>query len=69
MYADLVKDALNEFAYDAELAGLTYDFAPDQLGIQISVGGYHDKIDVLIRHILEKAKNLVIRPDRLAVMK
>lgn len=64
-----MRDALNEFAYDAELAGLSYDLAPGTLGIHISVSGYNDKLHVLVRHILEKARNLEVEPDRLEVMK
>ena len=32
-------------------------------------GGYNDKIPVLVRHVLEKVKGLVVDPQRLSVMK
>lgn len=33
------------------------------------MNGYNDKMTVLVQHVLEKIKGLVVRPDRLAVMK
>ncbi|KAI5119937.1 hypothetical protein M0805_002126 [Coniferiporia weirii] len=69
LYADLVKDALNEYAYDAENAGLNYDFGATMLGVYISLSGYNDKLHVLAQHVLEKVKGLEIKEDRLAVMK
>jgi insulysin len=33
------------------------------------MNGYNDKMAVLVKHVLEKIKGLVVRPDRLAVMK
>lgn len=65
----LVNDALTEFSYDAELAGLTYDFSATPLGLFVSLGGYNDKMNLLTRHVLEKAKGLVVDGERLAVMK
>ncbi|EJD02194.1 insulin-degrading enzyme [Fomitiporia mediterranea MF3/22] len=69
LYADLVKDSLTEFSYDASLAGLDYTFGSTILGLYINLSGYNDKLHVLAQHVLEKAKSLEIREDRLAVMK
>jgi insulysin len=35
----------------------------------ISMNGYNDRMFVLVKHILEKLKGLVVLPDRLDVMK
>lgn len=35
----------------------------------ISMSGYNDKLSILVKHVLEKLKGLVVSPDRLAVMK
>ena len=32
-------------------------------------GGYNDKIPVLVGHVLEKVKGLVVDPQRLSVIK
>ncbi|TDL24920.1 insulin-degrading enzyme [Rickenella mellea] len=69
LYTDLVNDALNEFAYDADLAGLRYGFGPYSMGMYVSLSGYNDKLHVLARDVLEKVKNLQVKPQRLAVMK
>jgi insulysin len=64
----LVTDALNEYSYDADLAGLTYSFEASSLGFYVSVTGYNDKLHVLLRDVLEKAWDLEVRADRLQVM-
>lgn len=69
LFADLVRDSLTEYAYDAELAGLNYSFGSFSLGVYLSVGGYNDKLGLLAEDVLKKAKNLEIKPERIAVMK
>ena len=69
LYVDLVKDALTEFSYDASLAGLQYDLGSTILGMCMTLSGYNDKLHVLAQHVLEKARNLDVREDRLAVIK
>jgi len=50
------------------LAGLRYQFAAQSTGLFISISGYNDKLAVLMQHVLEKAKGLVVNPDRFAVI-
>ncbi|KZT02312.1 insulin-degrading enzyme [Laetiporus sulphureus 93-53] len=69
LFSDLVNDSLTEFSYDAELAGLTYNFSPQTLGMSVVLSGYNDKLHVLAKDVIEKVKNLQLRPDRLEVMK
>lgn len=69
MFADLVTDSLTEFAYDADLAGLTYNFRPHTMGLFAAMNGYNDKLFVLVQEILHKIKTLVVDPQRLEVMK
>lgn len=69
LFADLVNDSLTEFAYDADLAGLSYAFESHDLGIFVTLNGYNDKLYVLARAVLKKVKNLVVDPKRLEVMK
>lgn len=64
-----MEDALSEISYDASLAGLGYNFSSQALGMWVSLNGYNDKMPVLSRTVLEKIRNLVVKPDRLAVMK
>lgn len=67
LYAALVTDALNEYSYDADLAGLTCSFKTSTLGLSVTISGYNDKLYVLLRDVLVKAKDLVVRADRLDV--
>jgi len=68
LYAALVTDALNEYSYDADLAGLTYSFEASTVGFFVTITGYNDKLHVLLRDVLVKAKDLEVRADRLHVM-
>lgn len=69
LYSDLVTDSLSEYSYDADLAGLTYNFASHTAGLYISMHGYNDKMSVLVEHVLDRVKHLVIDPQRLIVLK
>ncbi len=68
LYAALVTDALKEYSYDADLAGLTYLFDASSLGFFVTVTGYNDKLHVLLRDVLVKARDLEVRADRLDVI-
>ncbi|KAH8826892.1 Metalloenzyme, LuxS/M16 peptidase-like protein [Flagelloscypha sp. PMI_526] len=69
LFGDLVNDSLSEYSYNADLAGLSYQLAATTTGMYISMNGYNDRMFVLVKHILEKLKGLVVLPDRLDVMK
>ncbi len=62
LYAALVTDALKEYSYDADLAGLTYLFDASSLGFFVTVTGYNDKLHVLLPDrldvIIEKVNHL-----------
>ncbi|EMD39456.1 hypothetical protein CERSUDRAFT_45720 [Gelatoporia subvermispora B] len=68
LLSDLVEDALSEIAYDAELAGLTYSVSSARSGLVISVGGYSDKLPLLLRMVFETLKDINIDPERLKVI-
>lgn len=69
MFCQLVKDALGEYSYDAELAGLEYELADYNVGIGIDVGGYNDKISVLLEKVLVTMRDLEVKPDRFKIVK
>ncbi|KAG0345812.1 Insulinase (Peptidase M16) [Podila humilis] len=64
LYVNLLKDALNEYSYDADLAGLSYSLDTTVDGMILSVEGYNDKAHVLLHKVVEKMKNLEIDPER-----
>ncbi|KAH9896624.1 LuxS/MPP-like metallohydrolase [Cubamyces lactineus] len=69
LFVDLVEDALAEVTYDADLAGLSYSVVNQIEGLTVSVGGYSDKIHVLLGTVLDKLRGLQVHPDRLRVLK
>ncbi|BDD58887.1 Insulinase (Peptidase M16) [Monascus purpureus] len=69
MYCELVRDALVEYSYDAELAGLDYHLSSSVFGLDVSVGGYNDKMSVLLEKVLTSMRDLVVDPDRFHVIK
>ena len=69
VFTELVQHSLTEFAYDAELAGLQYGFNAHNLGIYMVLSGYNDKVHVLAEDIFKKARNLIIKPEELQVVK
>lgn len=69
MYCELVKDALVEYSYDAEIAGLQYGLASYSLGLDIDVSGYSDKMIVLLEKVLISMRDLEVKPDRFKIVK
>jgi len=69
LYCSLVNDALVEYSYDAELAGLDYSFRTHSFGLDIAVSGYNDKLHVLLDKVLTTARTLEIKPDRFKIIK
>jgi insulysin len=65
---DLVNDSLTEYSYDADLAGLSYSLIAHNNGIYITVDGYNDKVDVLLKHVIDNVKNVHIEPGRFAAI-
>ena len=69
MYCELVKDALEEYSYDAEIAGLEYTLGSHQLGIDIDLTGYNDKMSVLLEKVLVNMRDLKVKPERFNIVK
>ncbi|KAJ5621076.1 hypothetical protein N7510_005060 [Penicillium lagena] len=69
LYCELVRDSLDEYSYDAELAGLDYHLSANILGLDFSVGGYNDKMSVLLDKVLSTMRDLVVKEERFAIIK
>jgi insulysin len=69
LYTDMVRDALEEYSYDAELAGLEYSVSAHSMGIEIAISGYNDKLSVLLEKVLVTMRNLEIKEDRFEIIK
>lgn len=64
LYVALVKDALNEETYAAQMAGLNYTLDSSINGIQLTIRGYNDKAHLLLERIIHTMRNLQVEPDR-----
>ena len=69
IFVELVKDALTEYSYDAELAGLGYNIESQADGIGLAVDGYNDKLPVLCKYILETVASFQVDPKRFEIIK
>ncbi|MCB1679299.1 MAG: insulinase family protein [Halioglobus sp.] len=53
LYAALLRDKVNELAYPAQLAGLSFSIYKHAQGISLRMHGYNDKQPRLLRHLLD----------------
>jgi hypothetical protein len=92
LYTDLLKDSLNEYSYDAEVAGLHYNIENQLEGmlvsvqpihaimqpsctdlsaihLQLGIGGYNDKLPVLLERVVSKMKDFEVDIERFNLVK
>lgn len=69
IFKELVEDSLSEYSYDAELAGLEYSINHHSCGIDVNLGGYNDKMGVLLEKVLVSMRDLEVKDDRFDVIK
>ncbi len=69
LYVKLVNDQLNEFAYPAHLAGLSYELYKHLRGISVRISGYSDKQAVLLSRVVDALAKPVVDPRRFAIAK
>lgn len=68
LFTELVSDSLVEYSYDADLAGLRYNFDIQADGILLTVDGYNDKLPAITKVIFETMKNLQVNPKRFEII-
>ncbi|XP_026425305.1 insulin-degrading enzyme-like 1, peroxisomal [Papaver somniferum] len=69
VFTRLVMDYLNEYAYDAQVAGLYYGINSTDTGFQVIVTGYNHKMRILVDKIIEQIQEFKVKPERFAVIK
>ncbi|ODQ63961.1 hypothetical protein NADFUDRAFT_28003 [Nadsonia fulvescens var. elongata DSM 6958] len=69
LFVDLINDALVEFAYDAEIAGLRYSVSLSRYGIHVALNGYNHKMSILLRKILQKFADFKVDPERFSILR
>lgn len=58
-----------ERTYDADIAGMSHSVGSQMQGVMVSVGGYSDKLVVLLETILKEMKTFAVDPERFTVFK
>ncbi len=69
LYADLIADATNQWAYATLLAGMNANVGVRPAGFRFDVMGYNDKQLELAARVLDTFRSLKIDADRFAVLK
>ena len=69
MLVNLVTDSLNIFAYDADIAGLSYKLLSVSTGFQIILGGYNQKLNILAKKVIEALKNYDVDIEKFNIYK
>lgn len=68
LYCTMVKDVLNEYIYDASLAGISCSLTPSFEGMSLKVGGYAEKVPLFLNSILRGIRDLEIDKERFEVL-
>eukprot|EP01124_Arcella_intermedia_P016527 TRINITY_DN23144_c0_g1_i1.p1 TRINITY_DN23144_c0_g1~~TRINITY_DN23144_c0_g1_i1.p1 ORF type:complete len:973 (+),score=184.03 TRINITY_DN23144_c0_g1_i1:70-2919(+) len=69
LFCNLVMDDLNEYAYDAQVAGLYYSIENHFEGLQLIIKGYDCKQLILIEKIAEKMAHIHVDSARFQILK
>ena len=69
LYSRCLEDALSEYSYDADIAGLSYNLTPTATGLSLVFGGYNHKLSVLVREVVRRMRSLEVLEERFTVIK
>ncbi|UYV75848.1 IDE [Cordylochernes scorpioides] len=69
LFVELFMDALNEYAYAAELAHFNYEIKATKNSISLTVIGFNDKLSILLHKILDKLVDFRVEPARFDILK
>ncbi|QIR06679.1 insulinase family protein [Salinivibrio costicola] len=66
---EMLLEALNEHAYQAEIAGINYNLYAHQGGVTLNISGFNDKQPLLLALILDTFSRRNFKPERFEVIK
>jgi insulysin len=69
IFTRLLMDYLNDYVYDAQVAGLYYAVNPNDTGFQVTMVGYNDKMRTLLATVIGKIAEFEVKVDRFSVIK
>lgn len=67
LLAEAVSVELNPWAYPAQMAGLDYSVYPHLRGLTVRVGGYHDRLTVLMNRVMTTLADPTITDQRFRI--
>lgn len=69
LWTNALEDSLNEYSYDATLAGLEFTLINTTGGCQLLIKGYNDKIGVLAEKVFAKIAHLSVDDERFYLLR
>ncbi|MGH1484604.1 MAG: insulinase family protein [Cellvibrionaceae bacterium] len=69
LYADIIQDKMNEYSYPALLANTALSLRANSRGLDITLVGYHDKLDKLMALFISEIDEGDISPERFTQLK
>ncbi|KAG7379938.1 Nrd1 complex RNA-binding subunit [Phytophthora pseudosyringae] len=69
LYVKLVRDALNEYAYHANVAELMYSLHVKESGLELIFGGFNDKLHLLVEVVVAAVFGTGVNEARFEVMR
>ena len=52
LFTFMIRDALTEYSYLGQMAGLFYSLKPNKMGVELSIRGYSENQDIYLGNIL-----------------
>lgn len=68
LYVKLVRDALEEYAYHANVAEIMYSLRVKESGLELLFGGFSDKLSLLVQVVVRALFSTTIVPARFALV-
>uniref|UniRef100_A0A2M3ZGB7 Insulin-degrading enzyme n=1 Tax=Anopheles braziliensis TaxID=58242 RepID=A0A2M3ZGB7_9DIPT len=69
LYVQLLKDHLNEYLFEADLAGLSFGVSNTTSGLSLSIGGYSHKQQILLKKVLDSLFGFEVDTRRFQILK
>lgn len=69
LFAELIKDQMNEFSYAAQLAGIEHSITANPRGYDVSLFGYSSRQGLLMNKIMETMRSTRFKEERFHVLK
>ena len=60
LYISAIKEGLNEIVYPIQIAGLSYSLGSGKKGINLTLGGYSERVEDLLRLVTRNLKTIKI---------